>query len=95
MAYRDLREFIAILESEGELVRIKEEVDWQDEIGAVSRRLCDLETQGVNAPAVIFDNIRGHQGGKFFTNTLASYRRYALALGSQEGNTGQRYNRDL
>ena len=81
MAYRDLREFIVILESEGELVRIKEEVDWQYEIGAVSRRLCDLETQGVNAPAVIFENIKGHQGGKFFTNTLASYRRYALALG--------------
>lgn len=81
MAYRDLREFLDVLEAEGELLRIKEEVDWNEEIGAVSRRLCDKETQGINSPAVLFENIKGYPGGRFFTNTLASYRRYALALG--------------
>ena len=55
MAYRDLREFIAVLDAEGELLRMGEEVDWENEIGAVSRRLCDRETQGVNAPAILFD----------------------------------------
>lgn len=81
MAYRDLREFIAVLDAEGELLRIDQEVDWENEIGAVSRRLCDRETQGVNSPAILFETVKGYPGGKFFTNTLTSYRRYALALG--------------
>ncbi len=81
MAYKDLREFLTKLESEGELLRIKEEVHWKEEIGAVSKRLIDKETKGGRAPAVLFENITDYSGGKFFTNTLASYRRYALALG--------------
>jgi UbiD family decarboxylase len=80
MAYKDLREFLAKLESEGELLRIKEEVHWEEEIGAISKRLIDKETKGGKAPAVIFENITGYPGGRFFTNTIASYRRYALAL---------------
>jgi len=81
MAYKDLREFLAKLESEGELLRIKDEVNWEEEIGAVSKRLIDNETKGINAPAVLFENITGYPGARFFTNTLSSYRRYALALG--------------
>ncbi|MCL2492913.1 MAG: UbiD family decarboxylase [Clostridiales bacterium] len=81
MAFRDLRDFIAKLEEEGELLRITEEVDWNLEIGAVSRGLCDLETRGINAPAVLFENIKDYPGGKFFTNSLSSFRRYAIALG--------------
>jgi UbiD family decarboxylase len=81
MAHRDLREFIRQLEEQGELLRVRGEVDWKEEIGAVSRRLCDRETEGTNAPAVLFENIKGYPGGRFFTNTLASFRRYALALG--------------
>ncbi len=53
MAYKDLRQFLTKLESEGELLKIKEEVDWNEEIGAVSKRLVDRETRGVNAPAVL------------------------------------------
>src|SRR5512139_1149866 len=81
MAYRDLREFLTKLENEGELLRVKEEVHWEEEIGAISKRLIDRETRGGHAPAVLFENITGYSGGRFFTNTIASYRRYALALG--------------
>jgi len=81
MAHKDLREFIKVLEAEGELLRIKEVVDWNVELGAVSRRMCDKETKGSPAPALMFENIKGHPGYTFFTNTLASLRRYALALG--------------
>ncbi len=81
MAYKDFRQFLNKLDAEGELLRIKDEVDWEEEIGAISKRLIDKETRGVNAPAVLFENITGYPGASFFTNTIASYRRYALALG--------------
>ncbi len=81
MAYKDFREFLDKLEREGELLKVKDEVNLEEEVGAISKRLIDDETCGINAPAVIFENIKGYPGAKFFTNTLASYRRYALALG--------------
>ena len=39
MGYKDLREFIAKLEEEGELQRIKVEVDWNVEIGSIMRKV--------------------------------------------------------
>lgn len=77
----DLRSFLQLLEINGELLKMDEEIDWNIEIGAVARRLCDRETKGEPSPAVLFENIKDHPGGRFFTNTLASVRRYALALG--------------
>ncbi len=81
MAYKDMRAFLQTLEDHGELLRVTEPTDWKLEIGAVSRRLCDMESSGINAPAVLFENIKDYPGGRFFTNSLSSFRRYALALG--------------
>ena len=58
MPFKDLREFIAKLEKEGELVRIKKAVDWNLELGAVIRRSYDLK-----APAPLFENIKGYPKG--------------------------------
>lgn len=77
----DLRTFLSLLEENGELLRMQEKIDWNIEIGAVARRLCDIETSGTPSPAVLFENIKDYPEGRFFTNTLASSRRYALALG--------------
>ncbi|KAJ9149421.1 hypothetical protein NKR23_g4380 [Pleurostoma richardsiae] len=77
----DLRTFLALLNENRELLKVDEQVDWDLEIGAVARRLCDRETNGVPSPAVLFENVKDYPGGRFFCNTLASYRRYALALG--------------
>ena len=44
MAYADLREFIARLEQEKEIVRVKTEVDIRYEMGAVCRHV--LSTGG-------------------------------------------------
>lgn len=81
MFYKDMREFIKALEDEHELLHVTEETNWDEEIGAVSRRLCDLEAKGEKAPALMFDNITDYPGKSFFCNSLGSYRRYALALG--------------
>jgi 4-hydroxy-3-polyprenylbenzoate decarboxylase len=77
--FMDLREWIAMLDREGELRRIGAEVDWDREIGAVSRRV--LEKKG---PALLFEAIRGYREGRctrLFTGGLGSRGRLALALG--------------
>jgi 4-hydroxy-3-polyprenylbenzoate decarboxylase len=58
MAFSDLREYIEVLEKEGELVRIKKEVDWNLEVGAIIRRSYDLK-----APAPFFENIKDYPKG--------------------------------
>ena len=39
MAVRDLREWIDDLEERNDLKRIKAEVDWNEEIGAITREI--------------------------------------------------------
>ena len=58
MVYSDLREFIDVLEQEDELVRIRREVDWNLEVGAIIRHSYDLR-----APAPLFEKIRGYPKG--------------------------------
>jgi 4-hydroxy-3-polyprenylbenzoate decarboxylase len=79
MAYKDLREWISTLEKEGLLSRIKCEVDWDGEIGAISR-----EALNQKGPALLFENIKDHTGtwcSKIFVNGMGSRERVALALG--------------
>jgi len=76
---RDLRQWIQQLEEAGELRRVRAEVDWNLEIGAVTRRTFDL-----GGPALLFENIKGYQQGRcrrLFTGSLASYGRVARMLG--------------
>lgn len=79
MAFKDLREYVSLLETKGELKRVKAEVDWDEEIGAIVRKT--LMKQG---PALLFENIKDHKdtfSTKFFANGLGSWSRCALALG--------------
>ena len=79
MGFLDMRQWMAQLEQHGELRRIKAEVDWDREIGAVTRRV--LEKKG---PAVLFENIKGYGNGrctKLFASGLGARSRLALALG--------------
>ena len=79
MAYRSLRDWIAKLEEEGLLKRIKTEVDWNLELGAIARRVADKE-----GPALLFENIKDYHSTrcrKVFAGGLGSRERLALALG--------------
>ena len=79
MGFMDLRQWIRLLDKEGELRRITAPVEWDREIGAITRKV--LEKKG---PALLFENIRGYERGRctrLFTSGLGSRARLALALG--------------
>jgi 4-hydroxy-3-polyprenylbenzoate decarboxylase len=79
VAYRDLREWIDTLDREGELARVKVEVDWDLEIGGILRENMDR-----NGPALLFENIRDYRNTictKLFASSLSSNSRIALMLG--------------
>jgi len=78
MSFKDLREFITLLEAEGELKRIKTPVDPNLEI----TEICD-RTLRAGGPALLFENPKGSSIpllGNLFGNT----RRIALAMGQQD-----------
>ena len=74
MAYKDLREFIALLESRHELVRITAEVDPDLEIAAITDRVS--KSYG---PALLFERPRGYRV-PVLINALGSEARMNLAL---------------
>ncbi len=77
MAFNDLREYIAALEKNGEVQRIKREVSWNLEAGAIVRRSYELEK-----PAPFFEKIAGYpKGYRIFGAPLSSYKRMSIALG--------------
>ena len=76
MAYKDLREFLNKLEEQGQLVRIKDEVDPEPNIGAAGRAASNLK----NGPAVLFEKVRGYKN-PVVTNVHGSWANHALMLG--------------
>ena len=54
----DLRDYLDILEEYQEVQRIDAEVDWNLEMGAITRRVYDL-----GAPAALFENVKGYPKG--------------------------------
>ncbi len=78
MAQRDLRTWIKMLEDEGDLKRVTAEVDWNRELGAITRRVF---SEG--GPALLFENIKDYKQGrctKLFTGGLARIDRMARML---------------
>jgi len=72
----DLRSFIKRLEEEGELSRVKVEVDWDLELGAVARKAYGPPM----LPSLLFENIKDYDT-PLFTGGVATFRRIAIALG--------------
>jgi UbiD family decarboxylase len=73
-----LRQFLADLEQQGDLLRIADEVDPVYEISAVCREVSDH-----GSPAVVFENVRGSEL-PVVANVYGTRRRVARALGFDE-----------
>ena len=75
--YRDLREFIDLVDDLGALRKIAG-ADPMLEIGGITEVAAGL----ADCPALLFDNIKGYPAGyRIFTNATVSAQRAALALG--------------
>ncbi len=79
---RTLKEFLLLLEREGELRRIPEMVDPKLEAAAIAVR-----SMREGGPALLFENIRG-SSVPLAMNILASDRRVELAIGEDAGELG-------
>jgi len=78
MGYKNLRKWIETLEGANELTRVKAEVDWNGEIGAITRKV--FSNRG---PALLFENIKDYKNGtctRLFTGGLATKNRIAMML---------------
>ena len=77
MPFADMREFIVLLEKRGDLLRIKQEVHWDLEIGAWLHKAIRTKKQ----PALVFEKITGYPAGYTVAGMLVpNTSRWALAL---------------
>lgn len=77
----DTREYIDLLERAGELRRVRAEIDWKFEAGAMSRLVCERR-----GPAPLFENVKGYPGQQLAAVLMGPSKpqlhgRVALALG--------------
>ena len=78
----NFREFINDLENEGELHRVKVEVDPELEITEIA-----IRAQKENKPAILFENVKG-SSYPLAINTFASDKRIEIALGQNPEEIG-------
>src|SRR6476620_6643120 len=79
--YKDLREFVELVDKLGALRRI-EGADPRFEMGAIT----EVAAGRPDGPALLFDGIKGFpRGFRTFTNATTSPQRAALALGIDPG----------
>ncbi|SPD73670.1 conserved hypothetical protein [uncultured Desulfobacterium sp.] len=82
MEYNDLRDFLRLLEEKNELIRIRQLVDWDIELGAISQ-----ESINRIGAAFICENIKDYGNTsckRVAMNYLGNWRRIALALGMNQ-----------
>src|SRR5260370_25107551 len=82
--YNDLREWIAALESAGELKRVRAEVDPVWEMTEIADRVSKGAARSYarpGGPALLFENVKGGGGIPVLINQFGSERRMQMALG--------------
>src|SRR3989442_8682296 len=82
-APRDLRDWLARAEAIGQITRIREPIDWNEEMGAITY----MAHQQIGAPAPLFENIKGCPSGfRALWNIIGSrVARFALAIPEPPG----------
>ncbi len=79
VVWKDLRDWLSEVEKIGELAKIEEPTDWEEEISGITY----VVGKKKGGPALLFDNIKGYpKGHRVLSNILgSSLNRIALALG--------------
>ena len=74
--YKDNRAYIEALLKTGDAVVVNEEVDWDLEMGAIVRRVCERK-----GPSPYFKKIKDYPGFEAVGAPIANYRKLAIAMG--------------
>ena len=77
MAYENIRDFIALLEKQGELIRVKAEVEAELEIAEITDRVS--KQKGAENKALLFERVKG-SAFPVLTNAFGSLKRICSAL---------------
>jgi 4-hydroxybenzoate decarboxylase len=78
VAHDDLRSFLSVLDAQGQLLRVTEQVSCEPDLGAAATAAGRI---GDSAPALYFDNVTGFTSARIALNVHGSWRNHALALG--------------
>mgnify|MGYP003326979829 CR=1 FL=1 len=78
MKYKDLRDFIELLEKKGQLKRIKQEIDTYLEMTEIADR-----TLRAKGPALLFENPKGYSI-PVLANLFGTPERVALGMGQED-----------
>ena len=74
--YKDNRAYAEALLKTGDAIVVDEEVDWDLEMGAIVRRVCERK-----GPSPYFKKIKDYPGFEAFGAPIANYRKLAIAMG--------------
>lgn len=77
MSYKNLQSFIKKLEEEGQLVRVKKEVDSYLEITEITDRVSKAY-----GPALLFEKVKGSPY-PVLINAMGTYERMSMALSAK------------
>jgi UbiD family decarboxylase len=77
-AYKDLRDFLSVLQQDRQLLCIHDQVLPEPDMAAAA---CALTQIGEESPAIYFDNITGYASARVAMNVHGSWCNHALALG--------------
>ncbi|WP_213194686.1 UbiD family decarboxylase [Desulfuromonas sp. AOP6] len=80
MAVEDIHSFLQVLEKEGQLHKVHVEVNWDQEVPAITDRVCKRPGGG---PGLLFNRVVGYPT-PVCTNLFGSSRRMRLALGNTD-----------
>ncbi len=84
--FEDLRGYLTHLEEQGQLLRVKDEVDVKYDIAAGVRKASDSA-----GPALLFENVRGYPGWRVLGGLFATRKLVALGLGVPQDQMLERY----
>jgi vanillate/4-hydroxybenzoate decarboxylase subunit C len=76
--YNDFREFLAVLDQAGQLLRINDEVKFEPDLVPAGAALAQI---GDAAPAILFDKIAGCIDAQVAMNVHGYWPNHSLALG--------------
>ncbi|MFC1979799.1 UbiD family decarboxylase [Chloroflexota bacterium] len=84
--HNSIRDFMDDCEKVGELAKIKEEVDWNLEAGAITRRAMEMSNgrsvKDGGQPAILFENVRGYpEGFSILGNIATNFKQAAMIFG--------------